>query len=58
MTVEIYKDNKKEYRWRITAPNGNIVADSAEGYKNKSDCMEMAQKIFSGDILIRVNIDD
>jgi len=34
---EIYKDNAKEWRWRITASNGNIIAASCEGYKNKVD---------------------
>lgn len=35
---EIFKDSAKEYRWRFRASNGRIVADSAEGYRNKSDC--------------------
>jgi uncharacterized protein len=35
----VYKDNASEYRWRFRADNGKIVADSAEGYTNKSDCM-------------------
>jgi uncharacterized protein YegP (UPF0339 family) len=34
----IYKDRKGEYRWRFTASNGKIIADSGEGYKAKSDC--------------------
>jgi len=34
----IYKDNKGEYRWRFRASNGEIVADSAEGYIYKRDC--------------------
>lgn len=34
----IYKDSKGEYRWRFRANNNEIVADSAEGYKNKADC--------------------
>jgi len=37
-TFRIYKDAKSEYRWRFRANNNEIVADSAEGYKNKSDC--------------------
>lgn len=34
--IQIYKDKKKEYRWRLKAPNGKIVADGAEGYKRRS----------------------
>ncbi|HLM67659.1 MAG TPA: DUF1508 domain-containing protein [Longimicrobium sp.] len=33
-----YKDAKGEWRWRLKAANGEIIADSGEGYKNKSDC--------------------
>ncbi len=34
--VEVYKDRKGEWRWRAVAPNGRIVADSAEGYKTRA----------------------
>ena len=36
---EVYKDNSNEWRWRYKASNGKIIADSAEGYHNKSDCL-------------------
>ncbi len=36
---EVYKDKASNYRWRFKANNGRIVADSAEGYVNKSDCL-------------------
>lgn len=35
---EIYKDKKGEFRWRLRATNGEIIADSNEGYDAKSDC--------------------
>lgn len=35
---EIYKDKADEYRWRLRADNYKIIADSGEGYKDKSDC--------------------
>lgn len=31
-------DEKGEYRWHLKAPNGRIIADSAESYKAKSGC--------------------
>ncbi len=34
---ELYKDNAGEYRWRLQAQNNEIIADSAEGYKNQAD---------------------
>jgi uncharacterized protein YegP (UPF0339 family) len=33
-----YKDKNGEWRWRLKSPNGNTIADSGEGYKNKADC--------------------
>ena len=35
---EVYQDRKGEWRWRRTAPNGNVVGASSEGYKAKADC--------------------
>lgn len=33
-----YKDAAGEWRWKRCAPNGEEVAASTEGYKNKRDC--------------------
>jgi uncharacterized protein YegP (UPF0339 family) len=38
---EIYDDKTPgpgEFRWRLRADNGEIIADSGEGYKAKADC--------------------
>lgn len=40
----IYKDSKGEWRWKRTAPNGNEVGASTEGYKNRVDCLANAQR--------------
>ena len=32
---EIYKDAKGEFRWKLIASNGQIIANSGEGYKSK-----------------------
>lgn len=32
---EVYRDRASEWRWRLVAANGNIIADSAEGYASK-----------------------
>lgn len=35
----IYKDGSSQWRWRFKdSENGKIIADSAEGYVNRSDC--------------------
>lgn len=45
MKFVLYRDVSKEYRWRLVAANGNIVADSGEGYKNKADCAATIESI-------------
>lgn len=37
-TWEFYLDNAREWRWRRTARNGEIVGASTEGYVNRNDC--------------------
>ncbi|WP_049972282.1 HVO_2922 family protein [Haladaptatus cibarius] len=32
---ELYQDAADEWRWRLVASNGNIIADSGEGYASK-----------------------
>lgn len=40
MKYELYQDAKSEWRWRLIASNGvNVIADSGEGYKAKSDAV-------------------
>ncbi|WP_255196069.1 HVO_2922 family protein [Halorarius litoreus] len=31
-TFELYRDREGQYRWRLVHRNGNIIADSGEGY--------------------------
>lgn len=35
--IEIFKDKKNEYRWRLYSPNGRIMADSGEGYTRRDN---------------------
>lgn len=39
MAYYIYKDNADEWRWRLNASNGRIIAVSSESYHNKQDCL-------------------
>jgi uncharacterized protein YegP (UPF0339 family) len=36
--VEFFKDKKGEYRWKLLASNGRIIADSSEGYAAYDGC--------------------
>jgi uncharacterized protein YegP (UPF0339 family) len=38
MRFELYRDAGGEWRWRLRATNGNVLADSAEGYARREDC--------------------
>ncbi len=43
---EIYKDKAGEFRFRITAKNGNVLA-SSEGYKQKASAVNAIDRIKS-----------
>ncbi|MFB6093532.1 MAG: HVO_2922 family protein [Halanaeroarchaeum sp.] len=34
-TFELYRDEADEWRWRLRASNGNVIADGGEGYASK-----------------------
>jgi len=42
---EVYEDNAGEYRWRLVHQNGNIIADSGEGYASKSGAEDAVERI-------------
>ena len=51
--LEIYRDAKREWRWRLRAANGRIIADSGEGYRRKASLLggiECARVLLSGDV--------
>ena len=47
MKYEMYRDDsiKREWRWRLRAANGNIIAVSGEGYANKGDCRDIIDSV-------------
>jgi uncharacterized protein YegP (UPF0339 family) len=48
LTFEIYADAKQEYRWRLKAANGQVIATSGQGYKAKADCRHGIEVIQEG----------
>ena len=48
LSFEIFKDAKKEYRWRIRAGNGRIIGMSDEGYDRKEGCKHAITLIKEG----------
>jgi uncharacterized protein YegP (UPF0339 family) len=47
MKFEIYEDKKDEWRWRLKASNGKIVA-VGESYKRKRDANRAIQSMLKG----------
>ena len=47
--IKVYLDEKKEWRWRIRAGNGEIISASSEGFSSKQAAIKnfrlLAQKI-------------
>jgi len=41
---EVYKDKKGEYRFRMKAGNGEIIA-TGEGYPQKANCLKCIDSI-------------
>lgn len=50
--IELYRDGAGEYRWRAVAGNGEVVADSAEGYRHRGDA-EHGARLVAPDAPIR-----
>lgn len=45
----IYRDSRGEFRWRLKAANGRVIADGAEGYKTKRGCLNGMDAFFQAD---------
>jgi amphi-Trp domain-containing protein len=44
-TFERYEDNAEEWRWRLVHRNGNIIADSSEGYSSKQKATQGLESV-------------
>ncbi len=44
-TFELYEDKAGEHRWRLRHDNGNIIADSGEGYSSKSNARDAIERV-------------
>lgn len=47
MYYQVYRDSANEWRWRLKAANHKQIADSGEGYHNKSDCLAAIELVKS-----------
>ena len=44
-TFELYTDEIGEHRWRLVHDNGNIIADSGEGYASKQKARQGLESV-------------
>lgn len=44
-TFELYRDEVGDWRWRLVHSNGNIIADSGEGYASKQKAKQGLQSV-------------
>ena len=42
---QTYRDQGNQYRWRLKAPRGQIIADSGEGYSSRSNARRAAENV-------------
>ena len=44
-TFEVYEDRESKWRWRLVHDNGNIIADSGEGYASRQKCEQGLESV-------------
>ena len=45
LKFETYTDTKGESRWRLKSSNGQVIATSGQGYRDKRDCKNAIERI-------------
>ena len=44
-TFDLYEDNAAKWRWRLVHDNGNIIADSSQGYASKQKAKQGLESV-------------
>ena len=42
---EVYKDKSGEYRWRLRATNGQVIATGGQGFSSKASALSSIESI-------------
>ena len=58
ITVEFYKDNACQWRWRAKAGNGKIIGMASEAYHDKKDCVKSFKLIRKSFFIAYVGLDE
>lgn len=54
MKIHPYQDLRGEWRWRLVATNGRVMADSAEGYTRQIDLARALETLAEGGVKVDV----
>jgi uncharacterized protein YegP (UPF0339 family) len=46
MKVIVFRRKDRDYAWSLRADNGEVIADSGEGYRRKSYAIKKAEELF------------
>jgi uncharacterized protein YegP (UPF0339 family) len=46
MKVIVFRSKDCDYRWSLRADNGEVIADSGEGYRRRSYAIKKAEELF------------
>ena len=44
--VIVFRHKDRDYAWSLRADNGEVIADSREGYRRKSYAIKKAEELF------------
>lgn len=50
MKFEIYRTRNKQWRWRLRAANGKLIANAGESYRRRIDCMRAIGLVKQSDL--------
>ena len=46
--AQLWRGSAGQWRWRVIAANGRIIAESGEGYARRIDCHRMMERAMDG----------
>jgi uncharacterized protein YegP (UPF0339 family) len=46
MKVIVFRSKDRDYRWSLRSDNGEVIADSGEGYRRRSYAIKKAEELF------------
>lgn len=55
--AQVYVDTAGEFRFRVLARNGEIIADS-EGYRHKQDAIDVLEGHFAGASIVDLTVEE